>query len=72
MGYSKKNFLKKVKDVQDIYQEYHRRGYTNEYIYKELIRPKWLISRTTFYNYLSISLYLEQKKEESKHLSSEN
>lgn len=62
MGYSKVNYWERVRQIQAITLEYQRKGYFNEWIYKELIQPKYLISRSTFYNYLSVNIFLEKRK----------
>jgi hypothetical protein len=61
MAYSRKNHLKKVLKVQEIYLEYTRKGCTNEYIFETLIRPHFFISRSTFYEYLAIPAAKELK-----------
>jgi len=66
MGYSKENYWEKGRQIQKITVEYKKRGYFNEWIYKELIRPKYLISRSTFYNYLAVNPYLERIKREKR------
>ena len=53
-GYNRHNFLLRVKRVNEIYVEYSRRGIFAENIYRLYIRDQFLISRATFYTYLSI------------------
>lgn len=54
MAYTKRYFLERVKAVNEIYLEYHNKGVTNEYIYENYIKTQFYISKTTFYNYLTI------------------
>lgn len=64
--YNRRNFLLRVKDVQDIYTEHHRRGCTDKYIYETHIYPFYKIGRTTFYNYLTIPAVKELKELEER------
>ncbi len=52
-GYNKKNKLKQIIRVQEEYLKYSNSGRTVKYIYDTYIYPKFLISMTTFYNYLA-------------------
>lgn len=65
-GYNRRNFLLRVKDIQDIYQEYHKRGITDKYIYQTHIYPTYKIGRTTFYNYLATPAVRELKELEER------
>ena len=56
----------RVKDIQDIYTEYHRRGCTDKYIHETHIYPLYKIGRTTFYNYLTIPAVKELKELEER------
>ena len=55
-----------MKDIQDIYTEYHRRGCTDKYIHETHIYPLYKIGRTTFYNYLTIPAVKELKELEER------
>lgn len=61
MAYTRKNFLLRVKEVNEIYLEQSHRGLRNEYIYAHFIRNRFHISRTTFYQYLTIPYNAELK-----------
>jgi hypothetical protein len=50
----KRNFLLRVRQVNDIYLEHSRRGVFTENIYRLYIRDRFFISRSTFYFYLSV------------------
>jgi hypothetical protein len=52
MPFCNKNYLTKIATVQKITLEYKEKGCTQEWIYRKLIFPNYLISRTTFYKYL--------------------
>lgn len=65
-GYNRRNFLLRVKDIQDIYTNYHARGCTDKYIYQTHVYPTYKIGRTTFYNYLAIPAVRELKELEER------
>lgn len=54
MAYTKKYFFERVRRVNEVYDEYARLGYFNEWIYRNKIREQFNISRSTFYVYLLI------------------
>ncbi|MGQ1889146.1 hypothetical protein ACT29H_01760 [Thermophagus sp. OGC60D27] len=62
MAYTRKNFLKKVLRVQEVYLRFKEQGITNEEIYKRYIAPHFFISRSTFYEYLAIPATKELKE----------
>jgi hypothetical protein len=53
-GYNRYNLLQKVREVNEIYLVYHKKGETADYIFRNLIQPRFYISRQTFYRYLAI------------------
>ena len=65
-GYNRRNYLLRVRDIQNIYTEHHRRGCTDVYIYKTYIYPTYKIGRTTFYNYLATPAERDLKELEEK------
>ena len=62
MAYNRRNLLLRVKEVNEIYVREHSRGVTNEDIYRNYIRDRFHISRTAFYQYLTIP-YARQLRE---------
>ena len=62
MAYTRKYFLNRVKAVNEIYTQNTKRGASNEWIYEHLIKDVFHISRSTFYDYLTIP-YAAQLKE---------
>lgn len=66
MAYSKKNFLERVLTIQNITLEHKRRGVSQEWVYQNLIFPTYLISRTTYYNYLGCNAKAELQKIEAR------
>lgn len=52
--YNKKYYLNRVRAVNEIYKKYNAKGYNNEWIFKNLIKDRFFISRSTFYLYLTI------------------
>lgn len=65
-GYNRRNFLLRVKDIQDIYLQHHVRGCTDKFIYQNHIYPTYKIGRTTFYNYLATPAVKELKELEER------
>lgn len=55
MGYNRKNILAKIIAVQQLVKEYQRKGVTQEFVYREIVYPRYYISRRTFYEYLGTS-----------------
>lgn len=68
MAYTPKNFLLRVKDVNEVYLEHKKRGATAEWIYKNQIEERFRLSRSTFFNYLTIpyKTLLKQIDEQEK------
>lgn len=62
MGYNKVTHLKKIVEIQNITMEYKKKGIYQEWIYINVIAPKFYISRATYYNYLAINAKGELKK----------
>ena len=54
MAYSKKYFLVRVQQVNEVYLKYHRQGATNIFIYENYVKYQFGISLVTFYRYLTI------------------
>ena len=54
MAYNSRNKLIKIQEIVTIYLNNKELGYNNEHIYKNIIYPAYYISKTTFYNYLTI------------------
>lgn len=68
---NKEHFYKRVLRMQEEYLRHANSGRTTQYIYRTYIYPKFLISRTTFYSWLSIApkkelerLYAERGQED--------
>ncbi len=66
MAYSRKNLLTRVKEVNELYVEKQKIGLTTEYIYRTFIEPRFHISRSTLYNYLTIP-YMSQLRKIEEH-----
>ena len=65
-GYNRKNFLLRVERVNEVYLEHARRGVFVEHIYRNHIKDQFLISRSTFFTYLSIPYKKELEELEEK------
>lgn len=61
-----KNMLLRVQAVQELYKEHQANGATNEWIFNNVVYPRFFISRTTFYKYLSIPATRELKRLENE------
>lgn len=66
MAYNRYNFLSRVKEVNEIYVKYSSKGVFTEYIFNTYIKDVYKISRSTFWNYLSIPYEKELKIELEK------
>ncbi|MCT4640400.1 MAG: hypothetical protein N4A72_22070 [Bacteroidales bacterium] len=53
MAYTRKRLLKKQIDIQDITLEYTRKGVSQEWVFHNIISPKFYIGRSTYYEYLA-------------------
>ncbi|MEG1464848.1 MAG: hypothetical protein RSC11_08135 [Mucinivorans sp.] len=68
MAYNRKNKLTLIVDVQRITLEHTVRGVPQQWVYDNLIFPKYRISRATFYSYLGIPAKRELTKiQETEH-----
>lgn len=66
MAYNNKNKLLLVKTVQMLVLAGQKRGVTQKWIYENEVNPTYPMSPSTFNNYLSINVELEQKKTEKR------
>lgn len=62
MAYVSKNMLRRALRVQEIYKTQHQLGVTDVRIYKECIQPVFLISKRTFYTWLSLPAAAELRR----------
>jgi len=62
MAYTKENYLNRVKGVNEIYLKFSVKGIPNETIFKEYIKKQFNISRSTFYEYLTVPYVVELEK----------
>lgn len=54
MAYNKKNLIDTVIDIQELTLENTKRGVTQEWIFNNIIKPEYRISKRTYYNYLAM------------------
>lgn len=54
MAFSRKNLLLRVKEINELYLEKAKIGLNTEFIYRTFIKPRYHISRSTLYEYLTI------------------
>ena len=59
---NKRNFLKRVRQVQATYQERYAEGLPTAFIHRKWIEPQYNISLATLRRYLSISVSAEEKR----------
>jgi len=70
MAYRRENYLNRVKKVNEVYIPLARKGIPNETIFREHIQRQFDISRSTFYEYLTIPYTTELEKIRSKTVKS--
>lgn len=46
------SYSKRIREVNDIYNQHSRKGLSNRFIWKKYIYPSFGICERTFYNYL--------------------
>jgi hypothetical protein len=66
MAYNRHNILKRIVDVQNLTIEHTSRGVTQIWVYEHIIYPRFLISLSTYYTYLSINAKNELKHEKER------
>lgn len=54
MAYNKRFFMLRVKEVNEVFQMYHDKGYPATWIYKNHIKNVFHISKSTMDRYLGI------------------
>ena len=54
MAYNRKNFLLRVKEINEIYKREAAKALPTDYIFRNFIEEQYHISRATFYNFLNI------------------
>ena len=62
MAYNRKNVLNRIIDIQNITLEHTSRGVTQEWVFKNKIKPIFHISRATYYQYLATNAKAELKQ----------
>lgn len=62
MSYNKFNYYTRIIEIQNIVLEQQKKGVYNEWTYNNIIKKRFIISRSTFYNYLGINAKAEIKK----------
>lgn len=66
MSQYSKNYLLRAKAIQDLYNEHKKEGVTTMHVFRTYIRPRFFISISAFYNYLSVPATRELKKLEAQ------
>ena len=51
--YNNKFLLNRIIEIQDIVLEHKNRGYTQVWVYRRVIKPRYHISESTFKGYMS-------------------
>jgi hypothetical protein len=59
MAYNRENLLFRIIEIQDLTMSYTRNGTTQEWVYFNVIRGRYYISKSTYYNYLAYPAKLE-------------
>ncbi len=53
MAYKSINRLRRIIEIQNLTLQYTQQGVSQEYIYRNIIYPRFFISRQTYYRYLA-------------------
>lgn len=67
MAYKKQNLLEKIIEIQEITLEYTRKGVTQQWVFENIIKPRFFISLRTFNNYLATNAKGELRKNQNSH-----
>ena len=62
MVYNRINLLKRIIKIQDIVKEHTRRGVSQIWVYKNVVKDTYCISYSTFNNYLAYPAGMELKR----------
>lgn len=62
MAYNRKNKLQLIVDIQELTLEHTKRGVTQEWVYTELIYPRYRIAKSTYYNYLATTAHRDLRR----------
>ena len=52
MAFSKRNILERIVEIQNITLEHKGKGYTQAWIYRNVVKSRFYISESTFKNYM--------------------
>jgi len=71
MAYNRRNILNKIVEIQNLTLDHTSRGVTQVWVYEHIIQPRFFISVSTYYNYLSINAkkILTESEKQSKQLT---
>lgn len=72
MSYNNTNLLRRMVEIQNLTLQYAKKGATQQWIYTNVIYPRFYISKTVYYRYLSVNAKLELKKKEGGKLNIQN
>lgn len=61
MPYNRKNKLRLIIAIQNITLEHTQKGVTQEWVYMNIILPRYCISKRTYYSYLATPAKQELK-----------
>lgn len=62
MAYNRKYYLLRVKEVCEVFKLYHAKGYTGSWIYRNHIKERFHISKSTLDRYLGIPYERDLKR----------
>lgn len=66
MAYNQRHLLTKIIEIKAIVSEYRRKGSTQRWVYRNLIRDQYHISEATFNNYLARNAKRELRELDEK------
>jgi hypothetical protein len=67
MAYNRKNLLKRIVEIQEIYLKFQTKGMSGTWIHINIIQPNYHITRRTLSSYLSVNA-----RRELREISSDN
>lgn len=65
MAYTRRNYLERIIDIQNIVLEHKQRGCTQKWVFDNVVKFRYRISEATYNNYLSINAKSELRTYEN-------
>lgn len=62
MAWARKNETLKIKIIQKIIVEHQKKGVTQQWVYDNIVHPRFFISKSTYNNYLGKNINMNVKR----------